>query len=72
MSQMQANPFDDENHPFYVLVNDEAQYSLWPAFAALPAGWRAVFGPEARPACVGYIEAHWQDMRPLRLQNAGR
>ena len=28
-----SNPFDDENGSFLVLVNDEEQHSLWPAFA---------------------------------------
>lgn len=45
---MSVNPFDDENGEFYVLVNDEEQHSLWPAFADVPAGWRVVFGPGGR------------------------
>ncbi len=44
---MSTNPFDDENGQFHVLVNDEDQHSLWPAFAEVPAGWRSVFGPAA-------------------------
>jgi uncharacterized protein YbdZ (MbtH family) len=32
------NPFDDDNGNFFVLVNDEEQHSLWPAFADVPAG----------------------------------
>lgn len=38
------NPFDDDNGSFFVLVNDEEQHSLWPAFADVPAGWRVVHG----------------------------
>ena len=41
---MSTNPFDDETATFVVLVNDEDQHSLWPAFADLPAGWRQVYG----------------------------
>jgi MbtH protein len=26
-----TNPFDDENATYVVLVNQEGQYSLWPA-----------------------------------------
>lgn len=33
-----TNPFEDENGTFLVLVNDEGQYSLWPAFLDVPAG----------------------------------
>jgi uncharacterized protein YbdZ (MbtH family) len=39
---MTTNPFDDDSGSFYVLVNDEEQHSLWPAFADAPAGWRVV------------------------------
>ncbi|NKQ55822.1 MbtH family protein [Amycolatopsis sp. K13G38] len=65
-----TNPFDDENGRFYALVNDEGQYSLWPTFAEVPAGWRVVFGEDSRQACLDYIEANWTDMRPLSLVRA--
>jgi len=35
---MNANPFDDDDGTFFVLVNDEGQHSLWPTFAGIPAG----------------------------------
>jgi uncharacterized protein YbdZ (MbtH family) len=41
------------------LVNDEEQRSLWPAFADVRAGWRAVYGEADRAACLGYIEQNW-------------
>jgi len=47
------NPFDDDNGSFFVLVNDEEQHSLWPAFADVPAGWRVVYGEADRAACLG-------------------
>jgi len=50
--------------------NDELQYSLWPDFSAVPAGWTPVFGPAARPLCVIWLEQHWQDMRPASLRKA--
>ena len=37
-----TNPFDDDEGSFFVLINDEEQHSLWPAFADIPAGWRVV------------------------------
>jgi len=37
-----TNPFDDGRGTFFVLVNDEEQHSLWPAFVEIPAGWDAV------------------------------
>ena len=62
------NPFDDPDGSFHVLVNAEGQHSLWPTFAAVPAGWTAVFGPEGHRACERFIEGSWTDMRPLSLR----
>lgn len=62
-----TNPFDDENGTFYALVNDEGQYSLWPAFAEVPAGWTVAHGEETRDSCLEYIETNWTDMRPRSL-----
>ncbi|MEU2551496.1 MbtH family protein [Streptomyces sp. NPDC013313] len=67
---MSVNPFDDESGRFFVLVNDEEQYSLWPAFAEIPAGWRAVFGEEGRAECLDFVEKNWTDMRPRSLRVA--
>jgi MbtH protein len=65
-----TNPFDDDSGRFYALVNDEGQYSLWPTFADVPAGWRIVFGEDSRRACLDHIEANWDDMRPRSLVRA--
>ncbi|MEV6096233.1 MbtH family protein [Nocardia sp. NPDC051981] len=67
---MSSNPFDDEDGRFCVLVNDELQYSLWPSFCEVPAGWRVVFGEDDRPSCIAYIEKTWVDMRPKSLQDS--
>lgn len=67
---MSTNPFDDEDCTFHVLVNDEQQYSLWPAFADVPDGWRVVFGDGDRVSCLDYVERNWADMRPRSLQEA--
>jgi uncharacterized protein YbdZ (MbtH family) len=64
------NPFDDENGTFYVLRNDEEQFSLWPAFVDVPAGWRVVFGESSRADCVAYVEETWTDLRPKSLRDA--
>jgi MbtH protein len=67
---MSGNPFDDENGRFYVLVNDEQQYSLWPVFAQVPDGWQVVFGESGHADCVEYVERNWTDMRPKSLRVA--
>ncbi|ALR14447.1 MbtH family protein [Mycobacteroides saopaulense] len=65
---MSINPFDDDNGSFFVLVNDEEQHSLWPAFVDVPAGWRVAFGAADRAACLENIEQHWVDIRPKSLR----
>lgn len=67
---MSTNPFDDENGTFYVLVNDEDQHSLWPAFADVPTGWRVVFGASSRAECLDYVEQNWTGLRPRTLREA--
>jgi uncharacterized protein YbdZ (MbtH family) len=69
---LSTNPFDNAEGTFTVLVNDENQHSLWPVFAEVPAGWRTVFGPAPKPACLDYVEENWTDMRPQSLIDADR
>lgn len=66
---MSTNPFDDDRSAFLVLVNDEEQYSLWPSFADVPAGWQVVHGEAARTECLEYIEQNWTDIRPRSLRD---
>jgi MbtH protein len=61
------NPFDDEDGTFHVLVNDEGQHSLWPAFADIPPGWSTALSTTDRKTCLDYIEENWTDMRPNSL-----
>ncbi|MEU6261887.1 MbtH family protein [Saccharopolyspora shandongensis] len=61
-----TNPFDDRNAEYYALINDQDQYSLWPAAIDVPAGWSVAHGPADREACVDHIEVNWTDMRPAR------
>jgi uncharacterized protein YbdZ (MbtH family) len=65
---LSTNPFDAEDGRFYVLVNDEDQHSLWPAFAEIPAGWQLAFGEASRDECVQFVEQNWTDMRPKSLR----
>ena len=62
-----TNPFEDEDGRYLVLVNDEGQHSLWPAFADVPAGWTVTFGDDSRAACLDHVEKNWTDMRPKSL-----
>lgn len=62
-----ASPFDNDQGAFLAIVNTEGQYSLWPAFADIPAGWTAAYGKDTRGACLGFIEQNWTDLRPASL-----
>lgn len=62
-----TNPFEDETGSFYALRNDEGQYSLWPTFVDVPAGWTVAHGADTRTACLDHITEHWTDMRPASL-----
>ncbi|HEY0636695.1 MAG TPA: MbtH family protein [Pseudonocardiaceae bacterium] len=65
-----TNPFEDPDGRYLVLVNDEEQHSLWPAFVEVPQGWTRVFGEDTRDACLAYVEANWTDLRPRSLREA--
>jgi MbtH protein len=58
------NPFDDQGGVFAVLINDQGQYSLWPAATEIPAGWYVACEQGGRDACIEYIGKNWTDMRP--------
>jgi MbtH protein len=55
---------------YTVVVNDEEQYSIWPAGRELPAGWREAGRQGAKEDCLAYVEEVWTDMRPLSLRKA--
>jgi MbtH protein len=65
-----ANPFEDEDGVYHVLVNDEGQHSLWPVFVPVPQGWKAVYESHTRAECLDYINKNWTDMRPNSLIEA--
>lgn len=58
----------DDTTTFHVVMNDEEQYSIWPDFRAIPAGWRAVGKSGNKADCLAYIDEVWTDMRPLSLR----
>lgn len=62
-----ADPFDNEDATYLVLVNHEGQHCLWPETIDAPSGWEVVFGGSRRPECLGYVEANWTDIKPRSL-----
>jgi MbtH protein len=51
-----------------VVLNDEEQYSIWPAYKEPPAGWNRAGKQGMKADCLAYIEEVWTDMRPLSLR----
>lgn len=60
--------FDREDAVYKVLVNGEEQYSLWPDYKEVPAGWREAGRQGSKADCLAFVEANWTDMRPLSLR----
>jgi MbtH protein len=57
-----------EQTAYRVVMNDEEQYSIWPADREVPAGWRQEGTVGAKSECLARIEEVWTDMRPLSLR----
>ncbi|WP_419995145.1 MbtH family protein [Streptomyces boninensis] len=62
-----ANPFDNDEGTFVVVVNGARQHSLWPADHPVPAGWSPVTAAGSRRESLDYIEQNWTDLRPAHL-----
>lgn len=67
---MSGSIFDDEEREFIAVVNDEGQYSIWPADRDLPQGWNDAGRRGVKSVCLAFIEKTWTDMRPLSLRRA--
>jgi MbtH protein len=61
--------WDDPDVRFKVVVNDEDQYSIWPASKPTPDGWREVL-VDTKAACLDHIEQVWLDLRPRSVRVA--
>jgi MbtH protein len=51
-----------------VVVNDEEQYSIWPADRENAAGWRDAGKTGTKEECLSWIKETWTDMRPASLR----
>lgn len=59
---------NDYDRIYKVVVNQEEQYSIWPADRENAMGWRDVGTQGTREECLEQIKALWTDMRPLSLR----
>jgi MbtH protein len=60
----------DQEDPtrYKVVVNQEEQYSIWPADRENPRGWVDAGKSGNKAECLAYIKQAWTDMRPLSLR----
>jgi MbtH protein len=60
---------DEEDTTVYkVVLNDEEQYSIWPAERENAPGWRDAGKSGPKAECLAWIKEVWTDMRPLSLR----
>jgi MbtH protein len=57
-----------DNTIYRVLLNQEEQYSIWPADRENPLGWRDAGKTASKTECLAHIKEVWTDMRPLNLR----
>ena len=65
-----VNAYTIDGDLFIALINDEEQYSIWPAKKEIPAGWTSVGITGSKQEVSAYIDEHWTDMRPASLRRA--
>jgi MbtH protein len=66
---MEATVTEEQDDRLYcVVLNDEEQYSIWPADREPPAGWRKDGTSGPKELCLAHISEVWTDMRPLSLR----
>ncbi|HEV2348025.1 MAG TPA: MbtH family protein [Actinocrinis sp.] len=57
-----------EAETYRVVVNDEQQYSIWPADRENAPGWADAGKTGTKEECLAHIGEVWTDMRPLSLR----
>ena len=63
-----SNDDREDTTVYRVVINAEEQYSIWPDFKEIPAGWRDAGKQGSKAECLAYIKEVWTDMRPASLR----
>jgi MbtH protein len=63
-----SETFDENEKRYKVVVNHEAQYSIWPQEKECPLGWQEVGQAGPKADCLAYIKTVWTDLRPLSVR----
>ena len=63
-----AHEQNEDTTAYKVVLNDEEQYSIWPADRENPKGWRDAGKQGLKAECLAHIKDVWTDMRPRSLR----
>jgi MbtH protein len=58
----------NSSEKFFVVINHEEQYSIWPDYQKVPLGWKTIGEAKSKEECLSYINENWKDMRPASLR----
>lgn len=61
---------DEASIRYDVVMNEEQQYSIWPADRPIPTGWQRDGFTGTKQECLDHIDQLWTDMRPRSLREA--
>ncbi|MBY0272382.1 MAG: MbtH family NRPS accessory protein [Alphaproteobacteria bacterium] len=53
---------------YFVVINDEEQYSILADYQKVPLGWKTIGEATSKEECLNYIKEVWVDMRPASLR----
>lgn len=57
-----------QEYLFSVVINHEAQYSIWPRGKEIPNGWQKEGKVGNKSDCLEYINNAWSDIRPQSIR----
>jgi len=61
---------DDPMHPYTVVVNNEGQYTIWPAWREMPRGWVSAGFEGTQRACLERVKQLWTESGNKSAQQA--
>jgi MbtH protein len=61
---------ESECKEYYVVVNHEDQYSVWPVGKVIPNGWKNAGFSGLKSECLKYIAEVWTDITPKSLRSS--
>ena len=67
---MRTSGENEDRTVYKVVVNQEEQYSIWPAHRENALGWSDAGTTGTKEECLEYIKEVWTDMRPRSLREA--